>query len=815
MGNITVTVRLRPVRFAFLVRPNDARGLLTIFRINTCLWGGKFNPIFPHMRQVPSWWDRHGRRFDSARQIINGFLDQYEPDFLVECEKGMADGLGFDPKRVLQPSQILMQAGDQSRLGNGLSVFDLYRELFTKEFQFERRQKHNIVLTSASDSTMTAFNACVFGDFPSTTNLGYFTQAFKNAFDPGDVVLGALSFADLVFGKGGTSPLDVGQAHIEVHYNDHSEETLFVMDASQPRDLIDFWNLRTLRRRVRPVPIQWLDELTSHCRAFIKNACRPLPDNPNDLMRHANVMFSRSIRSQDIEGLYDHHFKVDIPGASGRQDWYPTIWRRTPSAVVPSARPTLTAREQQFDVSYQDDQPSIRFDSLSPEFAARFGNDNRWVNVVNLRDWGFEDRVTVTVPTDYRNPTFSPFERGSDIPIPTTEGFVTHTKYWGLQHYWSLPDGADAIAAWLGTKGVEASMSDSGRATQQVVQTLGGFNGVRSIANQSIVNLLNEISRRPGTHSMQQQEFLNKIAAAVKDDIWRDRAADTLVKRNAVELGLELRCDKCSSWSWFSLKAIDYKITCSLCLREFSFPVIAPSDSRTIRWAYRLIGPFALPDFARGGYAAALAIRFFASVISHDGAAVAWAPGQNLKLSTGEKVEADFILWYQRTDLFRRSSHPTEIVFGEAKSFGRRSAAPSKDVFTQLDVDRLVLLAEQFPGAVLVFATMREDGQLTREEVARLRKVALWGRERVREFRRSRAPVIVLTGVELFSGYWLSMTWEEKGGRHKDLSSPGYVRLDNLKVLADLTQQLYLGLPSYSDWLVTKQEARKRRGIRS
>ena len=86
MGHVSATVRLRPVRFAFLVRPSDSKRVLEVFRVNTCLWGGKFNPIIPYFQHVPPWWDRHGQRFESAKQIINGYLDTYEPDFLVEAE---------------------------------------------------------------------------------------------------------------------------------------------------------------------------------------------------------------------------------------------------------------------------------------------------------------------------------------------------------------------------------------------------------------------------------------------------------------------------------------------------------------------------------------------------------------------------------------------------------------------------------------------------------------------------------------------------------------------------------------------------------
>lgn len=317
---------------------------------------------------------------------------------------------------------------------------------------------------------------------------------------------------------------------------------------------------------------------------------------------------------------------------------------------------------------------------------------------------------------------------------------------------------------------------------------------------------------------MQQQEFIKKINDAVKDDLWLKGAAEGFVKRNAVELGLELKCSKCSSWNWYSLKQLDYKVICSLCLREFGFPIINPSNNNSSRWAYRLIGPFALPDYASGGYAASLAIRFFSEIVGHHDSNVTWSSGQELTFPNGKKVEADFILWYQRTQRFG-TDHPTEIVFGEAKSFGREGSmnpqnvarrATNEDVFKEDDVARMKRLVEEFPGAVLVFATMKEAVDLTKEEVVRLRKLAEWGREYVRESRRTRAPVILLTGIELFTGDSLHSAWMNKGGKHKDLCS-GYIQLDHLTTLADLTQQLYLGMPPYHEWRDAKWKARAAR----
>src|SRR5579859_7154897 len=84
MAIATVDIRLRPLRFGFVVKPSDNSGVQSVFEINTCLWGGKYNPIIPHLTRVPRWWDRHGFPFDSAKQIMNGYVEFFEPDFLVE-----------------------------------------------------------------------------------------------------------------------------------------------------------------------------------------------------------------------------------------------------------------------------------------------------------------------------------------------------------------------------------------------------------------------------------------------------------------------------------------------------------------------------------------------------------------------------------------------------------------------------------------------------------------------------------------------------------------------------------------------------------
>jgi hypothetical protein len=61
-----------------------------------------------------------------------------------------------------------------------------------------------------------------------------------------------------------------------------------------------------------------------------------------------------------------------------------------------------------------------------------------------------------------------------------------------------------------------------------------------------------------------------------------------------------------------------------------------------------------------------------------------------------------------------------------------------------------------------------------------------------------RSPVIVLTGHELFSPWYVQQTWKDLGGLHQKFAEIPALRLDNLETLADVTQQLYLDLPSVS-----------------
>src|SRR5262249_55098308 len=220
------------------------------------------------------------------------------------------------------------------------------------------------------------------------------------AFEPRQVLFTAATLLE-IYQSRRTSALRLGQSQIEVETRGYDEPYLFVFDAREARDLIDVWNLRATRRNVVPIPLNFIGHLAPLGRDFVSRNPRPLPGNPNGVMSHTTALFGRSIPTDAIERLFDDHIKVDINGANYRQDWYPSLWRRSPSWTRQERRATLTAKKAKFDTVTDSESGDLKFEELHPDFAEEYGPGFRWANVVRIRDWSQTDLVATVFPCDY------------------------------------------------------------------------------------------------------------------------------------------------------------------------------------------------------------------------------------------------------------------------------------------------------------------------------------------------------------------------------------------------------------------------------
>ena len=250
-----------------------------------------------------------------------------------------------------------------------------------------------------------------------------------------------------------------------------------------------------------------------------------------------------------------------------------------------------------------------------------------------------------------------------------------------------------------------------------------------------------------------------------------------LVELGILEVGAQMQCVHCGRKSWFSLEQIRQDMTCSICTRHFPFPATKPPSKP---WRYRPVGPFSLPDYADGCYSVLLAIYFLTRTLD---ASATLVPSLKLTPREGNIKEADFgMLWRDSLMSDGTDFYP---IFGECKSLNA-FVSPSDN-----SVEKMGAIAELFPGAVLVFATLAED--LYAQDKEALRGLVNARREPWKGDRLLN-PVLILTRHELMSSSFSPpRTWLEASGPIGDfVRRHRFVR--GIRDLCDLTQQLYLGM---------------------
>jgi hypothetical protein len=203
------------------------------------------------------------------------------------------------------------------------------------------------------------------------------------------------------------------------------------------------------------------------------------------------------------------------------------------------------------------------------------------------------------------------------------------------------------------------------------------------------------------------------------------------------------------------------------------------------------IGPFSLPQQAYGVYSVLLTLRFFACQL--DGATT---PMLSFTANKGtSSIEADLGMFFQRS---KYAPSRTGLIFAECKTFA---------YFRKKDAERMLTLAKEFSGAVLVFATLRKS--LTSAEKRLLRPVVNRGRK-YWQAERPYNPVLILTGNELFTDDDPRQVWRDLGGIHAaHAHSWGDER--DLVSLADDTQQIYLEMKPWRESVRARKKAGRRK----
>lgn len=793
MEPVTANISLRPLRLGYLVNPREKQTVRDVMRMATTMWGGMMSPLIPVMKRLPAEWNEKHFAYGPP-QISRGYIRFFEPDLLVQTKAGQLTSLGLSEEPSWSANQrffnfdnlIRKDHGLAADLNVGTNISYIYQRLFDNEFQFKKRVDPAIFHFAEGASDDTAFFEAAFGYFPKSRQLSYFKSNYKQTFDAKQKPPTFETWRDMV--KGAGYPLYYTVRDIELYF-DRSDPSIFVFDPSKPTDLIDFWNYRLFTREVLPVNVNWLAGSRDLILRTIRQNHRLLPTNPNGVMIHTTIEVSRSLKIDDVSRQLDLA-SAKLPEHSvSMRGWYEPIWRepQNDERVFRPSAVTIKQKSRQVQLTPSGEKRMmLQFPVQTPDFDfVQRGEGPSFVNVVKLRQYQSQKSIAEALPAATFSTRDSYPTRGRDQFV-SREGYVTFHSFSHDSAYLNLPSPKGAITSWLEAKRITATPSDAGRVSEQVIASVGGLSGTNILRERGILEQLNSMARsRREWQDGSADEFTDRTASVqawirtlkpIQKKVFGNwKTLDRLVADGMLRLGLAPCCPHCTQENWYSLNDVADQLSCARCLKTYPFPQGNP-DRKLFK--YRVVGPFATPGYARGGYAVALTLRFLEQEL---GSMNAFTFSTGLELQhAGGRSETDFFAWYGKNNLDRATRDPATVV-GECKSF-------AADSFKAADLARLRELATILPGSIIVAATLKDEFSDT--ETKALRSLAKWGWTQLQP-----SPLILLTGQELFSEGPLTTAWKESGGT-RAMTAEKVRYIFDLVTLADATQQAVLGMSS-------------------
>jgi hypothetical protein len=796
-------VRVRPIRFAFALDPHDAKALTKVFEASSAFWGGPYNFILPMFKSVPKRYrEPYGKKITSS-QLVEGLIEAFQPDFIVEVESGSTASVKFPLGRVISLNQLLSR-DEQGRCCYGVDVRSVIADLYQKTFRFVQRHPPEAVLPVCTERSYDLLFAAIFGALPETGPIADCADHFVKALEGKRKAFLPEEYPKLLSRKY-LYPLNLAGLELETRSNSWSiDSKLYYMDERSTLDLIDYWNLSALGWDIIPLPASLAPKLTTFCEEFIQKSYRPFRP-PSNAYHYASFLCSPNYTQAELQTFVSSLRRPQQDpawSAVGLDMRVPRVWEEWGRSADHAEPQTVTHSTLEVDSHLIGN--GLHVSTAIPKFLENdhhASQQHACVNVLESIPGG-----APVIPWDSGELAGLIHEFEYEKVWVSREGIVTTAARFFSTRFLQSPTPLNVFSAFAKSRNLKLVLSPAGNVCEQIIKALGDIRLVGIVARSAgLLQFLNSLAhenvevesetntkrkiRKAYAPYAKVLEIVSRNASG-RSEIAKENFFNALVAKKILTVGLTLRCLECNHTSWHPLDSLRSTMNCPRCLSKLEFPSASPP--RKEDWAYKVSGPFATENFAHGAYCVASTLHFLMDKILSD--STTWLPSFRLIAEQGKEAESDFGI-FARPSQFSNVTSPF-LILGECKSF---------NLFTSDDFAKARYLAELFPGAVLCFATFRET--LTRTEINGLTKIVRRGRAALRTG-RVRNPVLVLTGKELFSQFNFNRNLYEVYGERSQYARMAYIRRD-IEELCDFAQQVHLGMESYHSWWDEKRKKQK------
>jgi hypothetical protein len=802
----TLDIKVRPLKFALLVDSGSASQVRDAIQLASSLWGGLYFPIVPMYKRTPASWRTNSIKVPLAKDVVQGYLDAFDPDILVQFANEVPDYIIESQVKIFKPDDVWPternQPAEDPALGIG--VLGVLSDLYKKEFKYKSHDQLKMLVPSIPRK-LGLFWASVYGEY-----MPHLVKAvdshFGEALNIEHPLASPEAFEEMT-GQGILFPRRISAWALDTHNRLRfgREACIYFMDASAVEDVVDYWNLRATGRNVLPLPKQFLNQksFTTAVYDFLALARRAWPHD-TETFDTASFIRSRNTTMEEMSAFTKTLSFGDSQSSDVQschfvlQHWYPRIWDEWARSKDGGVTDHYGVDSETIDLTSTSNL-NIRHRPLIPNFGKSllYRSGGICVNEFDLRIYGADEYLAEVYPKANGNRLVNVISSIADLRGDSRIGRHGLVKIVSdsMSVPWKILAAETLFFAWLSDHGWTAELSSPGILAKQIYKRLSGF--PLFLANRSILTLLEHMNggsiNRNGTPTLggklgaERELSVGEVKSRLNGSKGVTFPYDNFVERGVFKLGWKTKCPHCQRSSWFELSSLRETLECSKCLT--SFAAAGNIEKSGNGWYYRTAGPFSVPNYADGAFSVlltldALSSRMFSSMSSTAVPSfIACSPGK-------PDLEADLAMFW-RTSSYGEQKEG--LLFGECKTYG---------AFETNDFKRMQYLGVSFPGSILVFSTLRTS--LSKKEIAALTKLAKAGRKHWKNDRPLN-PILILTGNELLNSARPPYCWDESV--RERLSN-----IHDLYTLSDATQQVYLNLPSLADdW----REAWEKRNSRS
>ena len=773
---VGITQKSSPLRFCFLIKPNVKENFERALQIAYSLWGGLHSPILPLYKRLPknfiTEYDISVNTTDYYKKVINN----YDPDIIlydkgldVEYIKNLTAGINTLEIDEFQNNLV------EGRNEYGINFIQILTSILTSEFKYQRNDELKLFLPEIKKSNL--FLKIFLGTLPEKTNHWIIDNLKESKFFINDLI----DFDELstYLPSNHLSYLDINLYGVRTRPERHwyRGQAIYFFDDTRLNDLINYWNLRALGWTIIPVPIKQIDN--EYFEGFIKRFISHYVEKNsgvifiNYLLGHNTTPEEKKIIDNKLSTI-----SVELGGEIhfGYQGWFPRLWEE--HSILESDKAICEQTIVEYKYGQIEIEENYVKSGVNPlPFKINPIDNSRALYKVNLSFKFYEDQINYA---------------GLIHGIDTQDWYKLSTSFglnsWRLSNsglnlyvhdiddefHFYIPKNAEFFKLYFSKRGNVLKETSNGQLANEVLKNIGGLRGTYLFRNKqslSILELFEDGKIVPYSQLFGEIKKNLKIKKNDEADFFLKR----LIENKIVEFGAKVQCPICNQRTFYLLSELEEKLVCSVCRNSHEVPTHKP---RLIEWAYRGIGPFSKNNKVGGLMSVFMTLRLFNKEFSDSFGNMSSLIGFELTGKDSGLKEVDLAVLLQNKNEDRIQP---DLFLCECKTYKN---------FTNTDSERMIELGEEFPNAILTFATLNDSFQ--EDEKDQILKVVSHFRKGVGN--RPLNPVLILTASELIPEDFLNNLKSYKG------ESSNYTRYNDwIGNLCELTVNRHLGLKTWGE----------------